>query len=55
MAYQVTFGYNDVVAFRNALKIQKAIFEVQYSSYELEKNEEYKRCVEALAKVEEHL
>lgn len=56
MAYQVTFGYNEVVAFRNALKIHKAILEASAgSAYELANNREYIDICKALESVEKHL
>lgn len=57
MAYQVTFDdYNDIVAFRNALKIHKAILEASAgSAYELAHNREYINICKALESVEKHL
>ena len=54
--YKATFSFEDVVTFKKALNVYKAILEAQAgSAYELSHNEEYIRVCKALSKVEENL
>lgn len=54
--FKATFNFDEVVAFRNALKIHKAILEVSSgSAYELSHNKEYIDICKALESVEKHL
>lgn len=53
--YKATFGFNDVVAFRKALKVHKAILEAQSESEFAFGNDDYKKACKALESVERHL
>ena len=54
--YKATFSFEDVVTFKKALEVYKAILEVQAkSAYELTHNGEYERVCIALEAVEKNL
>lgn len=54
--FKATFNFDEVIAFRNALKIHKAIIEASSdSAYELAYNKEYINICAALESVEKQL
>lgn len=54
--FKASFDFDEVVAFRNALKIHKAILEASAgSAYELANDREYINICKALESVEKHL
>lgn len=54
--YKATFNFNEVVTFKKALTVYKAVLEAQSgSAYELTHNDGYLRVCVALEEVEKHL